>query len=419
MPIAWIPESMTTLGTAVSSQLAGVFCHAGLSKCARTHTSTSSPFKWTEIVAITLRFSMRTPTLILDQLERMAGKPFSSSPEVSDITSDSDDTTGNNMFSNSNSDNGLDDSNLDTDDGAEQLLRTHKPPPPSPGQYLQEEAEANTYWACDQCHGKDGRKISGIGTVNSLETLWKQYSQVCKVDTSHPIDVLIIAQAQNVITFVADKKKLSQRERPKGIMYVDNLAEFTRMILATTTNMLFLIGQLKIQLILFCHLAGIVNRKPARSSAGTPLPTPSTLYDLGVLNSLNQRKVPLRNNLDDRFVFCQAVREGDAVHLVHELKPSSSSVSYEKQEETSRTGHKEGAFLCSAVKVLAEETKFGITATKRVLWSFEALSTQDDQLDSMFVQKVIRILGQIRIFVFRSHPADGRGFDPITPLARF
>ncbi|QSS53669.1 hypothetical protein I7I53_00993 [Histoplasma capsulatum var. duboisii H88] len=39
--------------------------------------------------------------------------------------------------------------------------------------------------------------------------------------------------------------------------------------------MLFLIGQLKIQLILFCHLAGIVNRKPARSSAGTPLPTPS------------------------------------------------------------------------------------------------------------------------------------------------
>ncbi|RYP52873.1 hypothetical protein DL768_002043 [Monosporascus sp. mg162] len=43
--------------------------------------------------------------------------------------------------------------------------------------------------------------------------------------------------------------------------------------------------------------------------------------------------------------------------------------SYDKEEEASRTGHKEGAFLCSAVKVLAEETKLGIPATKRVLWS--------------------------------------------------
>lgn len=43
--------------------------------------------------------------------------------------------------------------------------------------------------------------------------------------------------------------------------------------------------------------------------------------------------------------------------------------SYDKEEEASRTGHKEGAFLCSAVKVLAEESKLGIPATKRVLWS--------------------------------------------------
>ncbi|KAJ5201119.1 hypothetical protein N7449_005922 [Penicillium cf. viridicatum] len=42
---------------------------------------------------------------------------------------------------------------------------------------------------------------------------------------------------------------------------------------------------------------------------------------------------------------------------------------YDKEEEASRTGHKEGAFLCSAVKVLAEESKLGIPATKRVLWS--------------------------------------------------
>ncbi|EDN03063.1 predicted protein [Histoplasma mississippiense (nom. inval.)] len=69
----------------------------------------------------------------------------------------------------------------------------------------------------------------------------------------------------------------------------------------------------------------------------------------------------------------------------------NDTYSYEKQG-TSRTGHKEGAFLCSAVKVLAGETKFGVPATKRKV---------------------------IRIFVFRSQSADGQGFDPVTPLARF
>lgn len=43
--------------------------------------------------------------------------------------------------------------------------------------------------------------------------------------------------------------------------------------------------------------------------------------------------------------------------------------SYDKEGVASRTGHKEGASLCSTVKVLAEEAKLGIPATKRVLWS--------------------------------------------------
>lgn len=43
--------------------------------------------------------------------------------------------------------------------------------------------------------------------------------------------------------------------------------------------------------------------------------------------------------------------------------------SFEKEEQWARTGHKEGAYLSSAVKVLAHETSLGITATKRVLWT--------------------------------------------------
>lgn len=43
--------------------------------------------------------------------------------------------------------------------------------------------------------------------------------------------------------------------------------------------------------------------------------------------------------------------------------------SYEKELIASKTGHKEGACLCTAVKVVADETSLGIQATKRVLWS--------------------------------------------------
>lgn len=43
--------------------------------------------------------------------------------------------------------------------------------------------------------------------------------------------------------------------------------------------------------------------------------------------------------------------------------------SYEKEVLAAQTGHAEGAFLCSAVKVLATETGLGTVATKRVLWS--------------------------------------------------
>ena len=43
--------------------------------------------------------------------------------------------------------------------------------------------------------------------------------------------------------------------------------------------------------------------------------------------------------------------------------------SYGKEVLAAQTGHKEGSFLCSAVKVLSSETALGIAATKRVLWS--------------------------------------------------
>ncbi|ODH25642.1 hypothetical protein ACO22_05184 [Paracoccidioides brasiliensis] len=151
--------------------------------------------------------------------------------QVSDTAPEPDDTTGSNVFIDSDSDGCLDDSDLNTDDEAEQLLRIHKQPPPPPEQYCVYIKRDISYafealsapslkvflgWACDQHYGKDGQRIPGIGTVSSLETLWKQYSQVHKADTGHPIDDLVIAQAQGVVALVADEKKLSREKMSKG-----------------------------------------------------------------------------------------------------------------------------------------------------------------------------------------------------------
>lgn len=42
--------------------------------------------------------------------------------------------------------------------------------------------------------------------------------------------------------------------------------------------------------------------------------------------------------------------------------------SFEKEAIAAQTGHAEGSFLCSAVKVISVNTALDIEATKRVLW---------------------------------------------------
>ena len=43
--------------------------------------------------------------------------------------------------------------------------------------------------------------------------------------------------------------------------------------------------------------------------------------------------------------------------------------SFKKEVLAEKTGHPEGAYLCSAVKVVAAETSLGIAAAKRVPWA--------------------------------------------------
>ena len=40
---------------------------------------------------------------------------------------------------------------------------------------------------------------------------------------------------------------------------------------------------------------------------------PENLYNLGILKGLGQQELKLKNEVLDRFVFCQAVREADGI----------------------------------------------------------------------------------------------------------
>jgi hypothetical protein len=46
---------------------------------------------------------------------------------------------------------------------------------------------------------------------------------------------------------------------------------------------------------------------------------PERLYNLNVLNELNEQNLPLREELDIEFIFCQAACEADGVRIAREL----------------------------------------------------------------------------------------------------
>ena len=64
-----------------------------------------------------------------------------------------------------------------------------------------------------------------------------------------------------MLAIVAKEKKLLLGRRPKATMYIEDVAEFARVLLSTT-EMTFQCGWLRIQLLLFCQLAAITGSRP-------------------------------------------------------------------------------------------------------------------------------------------------------------
>ncbi|KAH6704302.1 hypothetical protein BKA61DRAFT_636094 [Leptodontidium sp. MPI-SDFR-AT-0119] len=240
----------------------------------------------------------------------------------------------------------------------------------------------------------------GIKYASSLETFWKCYLIVYKLETGRKIDPMIQVNGQDVVKIVAVEKDLDFGKRPSATMYAEDLAEFARVLLATT-EMTFDIGWLRVQIVLFCQLAGITGNRPealvelryrhlqltlirdrdggnrprlfvgltpeftkrylgskdmnvfmipeiiydpalvlsthvfllgmlfkARAFKSPSIDCPQRLYSLNVLKGLNEQPLPLRDEMDNEFIFCEAVREAQGVRIARELQLSSNSVRY-------------------------------------------------------------------------------------------
>ncbi|EDN09785.1 predicted protein [Histoplasma mississippiense (nom. inval.)] len=312
-------------------------------------------------------------------------------------------------------------------------------------------------WACDQRRSKGGRRRPGIQAVSSLRTFWKQFSQLYKQDTGESIDPLTMAQAQDVIELIADEKKLSREKRPGEPMYIDDLAEYLRVLLVAgvTGNRPDALTQLQYRdleltlvrdphssaprlcvgltahftktflgmkdantfwlpeiiydptLVLSPHvfLLGMLFHIQAFKSPG--IRRPEDLYSLGVLDGLNQQELPLRDDLADLFVFCSAVREGGGVRIAHEIRLTTASVRTRMKKGGEITGFQQA----TKPYVLRDAAAKGFNESPDVSDSLQNLMLQHASIDTFLKHYLDRNITADVLSIYR-------GLEPQKALMR-
>ncbi|KAL4758475.1 uncharacterized protein BDW70DRAFT_141802 [Aspergillus foveolatus] len=116
-------------------------------------------------------------------------------------------------------------------------------------------------WRCDRRRNKKGGRTPGIQYKSSLETFWKWWHLVYKAEVGQGLNKDLTVKILDVLAIVAQEKGLKNGRRPKATMFIEDVAEFARVLLSTT-EMTFQFGWLRIQLLLFCQLAAITGCRP-------------------------------------------------------------------------------------------------------------------------------------------------------------
>ena len=74
------------------------------------------------------------------------------------------------------------------------------------------------------------------------------------------------------------------------------------------------------------------------STEGMVVDRPENLYNLGILKGLGQQELKLKDEVLDRFVFCQAVREADGIRIALEQQLTDGTLRYRMKRGGEITG---------------------------------------------------------------------------------
>jgi hypothetical protein len=66
----------------------------------------------------------------------------------------------------------------------------------------------------------------------------------------------------------------------------------------------------------------------ARAFEDPNIDSPDKLYSLKVLKGLGEQELPLREEINNEFVFCQAVREADGIRIAREIQATTDWIRY-------------------------------------------------------------------------------------------
>ncbi|EQL37995.1 hypothetical protein BDFG_01012 [Blastomyces dermatitidis ATCC 26199] len=198
-------------------------------------------------------------------------------------------------------------------------------------------------WRCDLRRGKNGRRTPGIRYKSSLETFWKCWHLVYKQETGNGLTQETIRQIEDVLSIIAEEKKLLLIHQPKTFLGKKELNTFLipEIIYDPT-------------LVLSPHvfLLSMLFRLKAFRSIFKDQPTincPENLYSLGILKGLNQQDLKLKDELLDQFVFCQAVQEAHGVRIALKKWLTAASVRYRMKRAGEITGFEQVTKLYSDV----------------------------------------------------------------------
>ncbi|EDN07431.1 conserved hypothetical protein [Histoplasma mississippiense (nom. inval.)] len=237
-------------------------------------------------------------------------------------------------------------------------------------------------WRCDIRRGKNNRYCPGIKRKSSLETFWKWWHLVLKQETASGLSKDTIVKVEDVVAQVATEKELALVGRPKKNMYIEDVAEFAQVVL-TTTEMTFVCGWQRIQMLLFLQLAAITASRPSAilhlrnefkipeiifdptlvlsphiclltllfhiggfksiSTSGPVLDCAEKLYSAKVLDGKGQQPLLLKDELLDKFVFCQTEPTSTGFKICLDQRMTPSMVSSRMRRAGEITGFEEVA----------------------------------------------------------------------------